>query len=57
MKLRSFLFVCGAALFCFGKLALASQDSNDPFVEFQNRFGGNQEFVCTERGGGNSLLT
>ncbi|PCE29539.1 hypothetical protein [Burkholderia ubonensis] len=51
MKSKNLLFVCGAALLCFGKLALAGQGSYDPFVEFQNRFGGNQAFVCVGKGG------
>jgi hypothetical protein len=51
MKSKDLFFICGAALFCFGKFALADQSRYDPFVEFQNRFGGNQEFVCTGKGG------
>ncbi|MFL9960509.1 hypothetical protein PQR02_05100 [Paraburkholderia sediminicola] len=51
MKSKNLFFICGAALFCFGKLALAEQGSDDPFVEFQSRFGGNQEFVCMEKSG------
>ncbi|WP_179405515.1 hypothetical protein [Burkholderia guangdongensis] len=51
MKWKGLLFVCGAALTCFGTPALADHGGYDPFVEFQHRFGGNQEFVCTEKGG------
>ncbi|NLA16685.1 hypothetical protein GPU89_02590 [Burkholderia cepacia] len=37
--------------FLLGATVLADQRNADPFVAFQQRFGGNQEFVCTAKGG------
>lgn len=51
MKATALYFICGVALSCFGSLADAGQGSHDPFVEFQNRFGGNQEFLCLGNSG------
>ncbi|VWC32214.1 hypothetical protein BLA23254_06420 [Burkholderia lata] len=51
MNGKGLFVVCGVALSCFGTPVQADQGSQDPFVGFQQRFGGNQEFVCTEKGG------
>jgi hypothetical protein len=51
MKSIGLFSICGAALVCFSSIANAGQGSHDPFVEFQSRFGGNQEFVCTGNSG------
>lgn len=51
MKAIDLFFICGAVFSCFGSLAHAGQGSHDPFVEFQSRFGGNQEFVCIGNSG------
>jgi hypothetical protein len=51
MTSRNSSFIFGAVLCCIVNLTHAAQSKDDPFVEFQNRFGGNQEFVCTSSGG------
>lgn len=51
MKWKAWFLVSGAVLSCWGATALAGQGGSDPFVAFQQRFGGNQEFVCTAKGG------
>lgn len=51
MKWKAWFLVSGAVLSCWGATTLAGQGSSDPFVAFQQRFGGNQEFVCTAKGG------
>ncbi|KVX69187.1 hypothetical protein [Burkholderia cepacia] len=51
MKWNAWFLISGAVLSCWGATVLADQGNADPFVAFQQRFGGNQEFVCTAKGG------
>ncbi|WP_423381212.1 hypothetical protein [Burkholderia sp. LMG 32019] len=51
MNWKGLLFVGCVALSCFGAPVRADQGGHDPFVAFQQRFGGNQEFVCADQGG------
>ncbi|WP_322050184.1 hypothetical protein [Paraburkholderia bannensis] len=50
MNWKAWFLVGGTALSCWAATAHAEQGGADPFAAFQQRFGGNQAFVCAATG-------
>lgn len=57
MNINIIIAMIGASLATLPITVFPACKGVDPFVEFQNRFGGNQEFICAKSGGGKLLIS